>query len=116
MCGVSLSRASGRQSWSGGSITAYGAQAFMTQELCDEFVANESVSESGQKITGPYYDGTDGSNCANNCEEEHLMRPSGAWPTSARTQMYCGELKADGSWCVRHIWSQKEFKSWIPFR
>jgi len=63
--------------WSGGRIPSYGAEAVMTQEICDELVANSSVSKSGKAVTGPFYDGTSGNSCAGKCEEPDLMRPSG---------------------------------------
>merc|ERR1719359_2567582 len=64
--------------WSGGSIPSFGKKAVMTKELCDEMVANNSVSKSGKKVNGPFYDGTSGNSCAGKCEEPDLLRLSGA--------------------------------------
>jgi len=64
--------------YSGGAISWYGGSISWSQELCDEMVANQSVSEeSGQKITGPFYPGTADSSCASKCEENTYKRPSG---------------------------------------
>jgi len=65
--------------WSGGAISWRGGSIEWSQELCDEMVANQSVSEeSGEKVTGPFYPGTEASSCASKCEENTYMRLSGS--------------------------------------